>query len=171
MEEIYPNIHSHRHFFLYKAPRPEKSILLDQELAKALSVFSMLNPKQILGKAKTIFSNPPLDLQDIGFYRSLLYVCTALTGGVSLLYQIVWQRYLSILVGSEARSISLVVAVFLLGLACGYHSFGRLSQRNWKRFQLLRIYGYVELLTAIYALLFPFFFQTLTDHKLQRKLP
>ena len=94
-------------------------------------------------------------------YRYLLYLCTALTGGASLVYQIVWQRYLSILVGSEARSISLVVAVFLLGLACGYQSFGKLSKRNWGRHQLLRIYGYVELATAAYALLFPHFFKLL----------
>ena len=94
-------------------------------------------------------------------YRYLLYLCTALTGAVSLVYQIVWQRYLSILVGSEARSISLVVAVFLLGLACGYQGFGKLSKRNWGRHQLLRIYGYIELATAAYALLFPHFFKLL----------
>ena len=94
-------------------------------------------------------------------YRSLLYLCTALTGSVSLVYQIVWQRYLSILVGSEARSVSLVVAIFLLGLACGYQGFGKLTKRNWGRSQLLRLYGYIELATAVYALLFPHFFKIL----------
>ncbi len=94
-------------------------------------------------------------------YRYLLYFCTAISGGVSLIYQVVWQRYLSILVGSEARSLSLVIAIFLLGLASGYYVFGRLTEKNWHRNKLLKIYGYVEFGIAIYAILFPQFFSLL----------
>ena len=72
----------------------------------------------------------------------------------------VWQRYLAILVGSEARSLSLVVAVFLLGLATGYHFFGRLTEKqaHRDRYSLMKFYGYMEALIALYAILFPSFF-------------
>ncbi len=84
-----------------------------------------------------------------------MYLCTVISGCVSLIYQVVWQRYLAILVGGEARSLSLVVAIFLLGLASGYYVFGRLTEKNLKRNQLLKIYGYIELGIAAYAILFP----------------
>ncbi len=52
-------------------------------------------------------------------YRTVIYAGTGLTGMTGLVYQVVWQKYLSVVVGSETRSVSLVVAVFLAGLAAG----------------------------------------------------
>lgn len=94
-------------------------------------------------------------------YRTLLYLCTVISGFASLVYQVVWQRYLAILVGSEARSLSLVVAIFLFGLASGYYVFGGFTQKKWKRRKLLKAYGYVELIIASYAILFPNIFPLL----------
>ncbi len=90
-------------------------------------------------------------------------MCTAISGFVSLIDQVVWQRYLAILVGSEARSLSLVVAVFLLGLAAGYQFFGSITEKQSKRtrYSLMKFYGYMELLIAVYAVLFPSFFKVL----------
>lgn len=79
----------------------------------------------------------------------------------SLCGQVVWQKYLAILFGSEARSISLVVAVFLFGLASGYYFFGKLTERRWSRCFLMKIYGYIELATAIYFIVFYLYFQKL----------
>ena len=85
-----------------------------------------------------------------------------LTGFAALCGQVVWQKYLAILVGSEARSMCLVVAVFLLGLASGYYFFGKLTEkREWFRFRLLKIYGYIEWATAIYLVSFHFYYQGL----------
>ncbi len=94
-------------------------------------------------------------------YRQLVYFVTVLTGFCALCAQVVWQRYLSVLVGSEARSLTLVVAVFLLGLASGYYVFGRLTERKWSRFWLLKIYGYTELLTGLYIFFFYLYFDVL----------
>ena len=91
----------------------------------------------------------------------LLYLCTIISGFSSLVYQVVWQRYLAILVGSEARSLSLVVAIFLFGLASGYYAFGRITGKDWKRKKLLKAYGYAELFIASYAILFPTIFPLL----------
>lgn len=95
-------------------------------------------------------------------YRKLAYFSTVLTGFASLCAQVVWQKYLAVLVGSEARSLTLVVAVFLFGLATGYYVFGLLTERKkWSRHLLLKLYGYVELLTAFYIGFFFIYFEFL----------
>ena len=80
------------------------------------------------------------------------------TGVCSLVYQVVWQRYLSILVGNEAKSSTLIVGVFLAGLALGYYIWGKLTLSIPERRRLLKIYGVIELVTGIYAMLFPTLF-------------
>jgi spermidine synthase len=91
-------------------------------------------------------------------YRVVIYVGTFVSGAVALLFQVVWQRYLSFLVGCEARSVSLVVAVFLLGLAAGYRFWGDLTRRGWSRAALLKTVGFVELGIAAYGLAFGEYF-------------
>ena len=84
-----------------------------------------------------------------------------ITGFCSLGYQVVWQRYLAVLVGSQARSLTIIVAVFLLGLTLGYYLFGHLAKKIKQRRSLLKAYGFVELLTGLYAVSFPSFFNFL----------
>jgi hypothetical protein len=91
-------------------------------------------------------------------YRGVIYLGTFLTGAVALVFQVAWQRYLTFLVGSEARSISLVVAVFLFGLAAGYRFWGDLSRRLPSRATQVKALGFVELGIALYGLLFPGYF-------------
>ena len=77
-------------------------------------------------------------------YRKRAYLATILTGFSALCAQVVWQRYLAILVGSEARSLTLVVAVFLCGLALGYYVFGFITERKkWPRHLLLKIFVFI----------------------------
>ena len=95
-------------------------------------------------------------------YRKWAYLSTVFTGFAALCAQVIWQRYLAILVGSEARSLTLVVAVFLFGLATGYYVFGLITERKkWSRHLLLRLYGYVEVLTAVYIGFFYVYFEFL----------
>lgn len=89
--------------------------------------------------------------------RPLIYLCTFLTGMTGLIFQVTWQKYLATLVGSEARSISMVVAVFLAGLALGYRYWGKLSESDFDRRGLVRLYGFIELAIGIYAMLFPIY--------------
>jgi spermidine synthase len=88
-------------------------------------------------------------------FRVVIYAATFLSGAAGLIFQVVWQRYLSFLMGSEAKSISLVVAVFLFGLATGYQFWGNVTERGWSRQKLLKAVGFVELGIAVYGLLFP----------------
>ena len=97
-------------------------------------------------------------------YQSFAFFATFLTGFCALCSQVIWQKYLAILTGSEARSLSLVVAIFLLGLASGYYVFGLFTEsKNRPRCLLLKYYGYVELLTGAYIGLFPLYFYTLKN--------
>lgn len=101
--------------------------------------------------------------------QRLYYLVIFLTGCCSLIYQVAWQRYLHILVGSEARSTTIIVAIFLTGLSCGYYGFGRLSLLYKNRNAFLKMYGYVEIATGMYACLFPMLFtwveqSTLASH-------
>ena len=97
---------------------------------------------------------PPLTL-----HHRLYFTIIFTTGFCSLGYQVIWQRYLSVLVGSHARSSTIIIAVFLLGLALGYYAFGFLAKRLKDRYFLLKTYGFVEILTGLYALLFPMLFR------------
>lgn len=89
----------------------------------------------------------------------LMYVAVFFSGLVALTFQVVWQKYLSFLVGSEARSISLVVAVFLFGLATGYRYWGNFTSRELSRHTILKLVAYIELGIAVYAMAFPRLFE------------
>ena len=60
----------------------------------------------------------------------MVFLATTVTGFAALCAQVVWQRQLAILVGSEAKSLSLTVAIFLFGLASGYFVFGKINRKE-----------------------------------------
>lgn len=94
-------------------------------------------------------------------YRSFIFAGTLLTGVSGLIYQVVWQKYLTFVVGSESRSVALVVAVFLAGLAGGYRFWGKYTQHVRERAALLRMYGAIEIAIGVYAALFPLWLSVL----------
>jgi spermidine synthase len=87
-------------------------------------------------------------------YRTVVYAGTLATGFAGLIYQVVWQKYLTFIVGSDSRSVALVVATFLAGLAAGYRYWGRRTERYTERRAVLRLYGMLELGIGLYAALF-----------------
>ena len=93
---------------------------------------------------------------------SLVYLGIFSTGTTALIFQIVWQKYLTFIVGSEARSISLVLAVFLASLCLGYEFWGRVSDRVSERHRLLKWYGAVEACIGIWAVLFVYWYNFLS---------
>lgn len=90
-------------------------------------------------------------------------VVTTITGACSLVYQVVWQRYLNIIMGSEARSSAIIVAIFLAGLAFGYFFWGRYTEKIESRKELLKTYGIIELVTGFFACLFPSLFNLMKE--------
>lgn len=92
-------------------------------------------------------------------YRTQLkisYFLVFLSGISALIYEVLWQRYLAILLGAQARATAMVLAVFLGGMSFGYYCFGRLSKR--KNFLFWKYFSLIELGLALWALLFPTLF-------------
>jgi spermidine synthase len=82
------------------------------------------------------------------------------SGFTALLYQVVWQRMLGLFSGSDVRSISVVVASYLVGLGLGSLLGGWLSDRLSPR-RAVQIYGLCDLGIAAFALLSRFLFYDL----------
>jgi spermidine synthase len=90
---------------------------------------------------------------------------TVLTGFSGLAYEVAWQKYLAMLLGSHAEATAGVLGIFLGGLSTGYAVFGRLTRRVVLRAQtrgapprLLYVYALAEAGIGLYALLFPWIF-------------
>lgn len=90
----------------------------------------------------------------VSLQRPLVLLITFCTGFSGLVYEVVWHRYLSNLLGSQAQAASLIIAVFLGGLALGYAIFGSLSSRRSRRF-LVSLCGLIEIGIGLWALKFP----------------
>ncbi|MBN1210880.1 MAG: fused MFS/spermidine synthase [Myxococcaceae bacterium] len=95
-------------------------------------------------------------------FRSLcaLLFCTGMT---SLIFQIIWMRGFSIILGSTIYSMACVVTVFMLGLALGSLAMSRLLKKGGGLAERpLAAYGTVELLVGLSSL---FITWTLFSHQ------
>ncbi len=80
-----------------------------------------------------------------------IHLVFVLSGIAALLYQMVWQRSLLVLFGSNTESVAMIVSAFLVGLGCGSLVGGWLSHRS--RGQLVLLFALVELSIGTYGLL------------------
>jgi spermidine synthase len=77
-----------------------------------------------------------------------------LSGGAALVYQVVWQRLLTLHTGIGIVSVSLIVAAFMAGLGLGSQAGGVLSTRLSPA-RALRAFAAVELAIGLFALASP----------------
>ncbi|GIW44809.1 MAG: spermidine synthase [Candidatus Binatia bacterium] len=84
---------------------------------------------------------------------TLLFFLSGFTG---LVYEVIWARYLALLLGSTAHAQVGVLAVFMAGLALGSSWWGARADRSIRP---LRLYGFLEVAVAVgaagFALGFP----------------
>jgi spermidine synthase len=73
--------------------------------------------------------------------------CAVISGFVTISMQIVWSRVLAMIIGSSTYAFSIVLALFLAGLALGAHLVSFTKNRNWR--SLRRAVFGVEVLTAL----------------------
>ncbi|HSD26491.1 MAG TPA: fused MFS/spermidine synthase [Vicinamibacteria bacterium] len=73
-----------------------------------------------------------------------------LSGAAALVYQVVWQRILTLHTGIGVVSVALIVAAFMGGLGLGSHLGGVLSARVSAR-QALRLFATIELAVGLFA--------------------
>jgi spermidine synthase len=84
--------------------------------------------------------------------RALLLAVFFLSGFSALVYQVAWQRLLTVHYGVGAISICLIVSVYMFGLGIGSLAGGRAAERIANR---IRAYVAVELAIAAFGLLSP----------------
>ena len=85
--------------------------------------------------------------------KGFVYLIVFLSGFTGLVYQITWQKYLSIYLGSHSLSAVLTLICFFLFLSLGYSLLGKkghLLGRN-----RLMTYGYIEAFIGLFAILSP----------------
>ena len=90
--------------------------------------------------------------QRSGWLALALFFCS---GATALIYEVIWSKYLSQLFGSTIYAQTVVLAVFMGGLALGNHLLGARSDLMQRP---LRAYGIVEVIIGLYAFFFPAFF-------------
>jgi len=73
---------------------------------------------------------------------------SVLTGLTSFIYEIVWIRLLSLLMGSSSHSFDQMLSAFILGLALGGLACRKLLARN---FEPLKLLAYAQILMAFFA--------------------
>ncbi len=77
-----------------------------------------------------------------------LFFCS---GATALVYEVVWSKYLSLMLGSTVQAQTVVLAVFMGGLALGNRLIGARADLLQKP---LSAYGYLEVLIGLYAFFF-----------------
>src|SRR5436190_19538549 len=82
--------------------------------------------------------------------RWLVGLAFTVSGGTSLVLEIVWSKALALMLGSTLHAVSTVVAAYLLGLALGAYLTGRFASRLKRP---LRLYGFLEMGVGAYALI------------------
>jgi spermidine synthase len=85
-------------------------------------------------------------------HKGIIYLIFSLSGFCALIYEILWTKHLSLTFGTTMIAVSIVAAVFMAGLALGSYLLGKYSDHETN---LLRIYAFLELGIAIFALFFP----------------
>lgn len=79
----------------------------------------------------------------------IVYAVFLLSGVAALLYQLVWQRCLFTIYGTDSESIAIIVAVFLLGLGLGSLIGGKFSERP--NLPAITIFAALELAVAAFG--------------------
>ena len=93
--------------------------------------------------------------------KVVFFLLFFLSGFSGLIYQSIWSHYLKLFLGHAAYAQTLVLAIFMGGMAVGSFASGALSQR-WKR--LLIGYAVVEAIIGLLAVLFHTVFIGVTDY-------
>src|SRR5258705_5897026 len=92
--------------------------------------------------------------------RGALYVLFTASGFAGLIYESIWTHYLKLFLGHAAYAQSLVLVVFMGGMALGAGLCGRLSERLANP---LLVYAAVEAAVGVVALVFHPMFVGVTD--------
>ena len=89
--------------------------------------------------------------EGLGLPTRVLFIVFAVSGVSALLYQLIWQRALLLIYGSNIESVTMVVSAFMLGLGLGSLAGGAVSKRPGV--SLLFLFGCIEIMIGAYGAL------------------
>lgn len=84
--------------------------------------------------------------------RQVVALFLLVSGATGLVYEVVWSKVLSDVLGNSGQAHAIVLATFMGGLAAGAWLFGGLADRVRRP---LALYAGIELFVGLYALAFP----------------
>jgi len=94
----------------------------------------------------------PTSRRDVAFLVVLVCLLFTVSGSVGLVYEVAWKHIFTVVFGSTTYAVSVVISVFMAGLALGSFAFGRLADRTRRH---LLIYALLEAGIALSGLLVP----------------
>ena len=98
----------------------------------------------------------------------LLFILFVISGFSGLIYESIWSHYLKLFLGHAAYSQTLVLTIFMGGMAMGAWFAGRILTMS---IRLLYAYALVELLIGVAGILFHRIFQMLMDVSFNNIIP
>jgi spermidine synthase len=90
---------------------------------------------------------------------AVLGACLCASGAAALIYEVLWLREISLVMGHTVYALSAILTAFLGGLTLGAALGGRWTERHGAS---LALYGALELAIAVLALLLPFLTRALS---------
>lgn len=84
-------------------------------------------------------------------FTGIVYLMFFLSGAAALMYQVVWVRSLSLIFGGSHLAVTVVLSIFMAGLAIGSYFIGKYVDRAKKT---LKLYGMLEIGIAVFAMIF-----------------
>lgn len=85
----------------------------------------------------------------------LILICFFLSGCCGLIYEILWTRMVTRIIGSAPFSVSIVLTIFMGGLGVGSYLAGRFIDRVREPLALVKLYGLLELAIGAFAMVIP----------------
>lgn len=83
---------------------------------------------------------------------TLILSCFFISGMTGLTYEILWTRMIVKIIGSAPFAVAIVLTVFMGGLGLGSYLAGRKIDQIKREKDLLRLYGLLEIIVGLYAL-------------------
>ncbi len=119
-------------------------------IAISAIIFLVFRPPLKEKMSEVTANEPESGILPLSKKEKLILLSFGLSGMVALVYQVAWNRILSLLLGSSVYAFSLILTAFILGLALGTASYSRLLSRFG---DLMKVYGITQILIGIFALL------------------
>lgn len=144
-------------FFLLPLFGTSNSILMTAITNITIAVIALLYSRRIITPAVTRAASldKPLEAEGKPVVLTLLLWGFGLSGFAAMVYQVIWTRMLTLMIGSSTYAFSLIVTAFILGIGFGSIALSRFIDR---RVDLLLYFALAQLLIGTSAMFIAYIF-------------